>query len=291
MFKRICLILFLSAYTAFAASAESKFQICVHNEKEWDFLPDVVQYVCRELMMDDLKRGSSKEYRETFANGKVMLEGKIVLGRPVGEWTLYREYGSIYARLVFDDGFLTTKSFITDDKEEKLFWPKDWKKKIEKSNPEYIASQRDLAFEHFKKREYDKALYEVRKIFTLTKNFKDAREIERYALEAIEKQKALQREQFSQTKSSNNNVCPALKGERGSVSFTTMPSSEATGISKNGCKFVLKTPVESVELPVGEYTVNFYNELLGMGKIIKITVGKGELLKVNENLLTWGRSQ
>ncbi len=57
---------------------------------------------------------------------------------------------------------------------------------ISKLSPEqtaFIENQHSIAFELFRTRQYDKAILEIRKIFTLVNDYKDSREIERYALE------------------------------------------------------------------------------------------------------------
>jgi pSer/pThr/pTyr-binding forkhead associated (FHA) protein/tetratricopeptide (TPR) repeat protein len=53
-------------------------------------------------------------------------------------------------------------------------------------NPEqkkFVESQHELAFGLFQRKEYDRAIDEVSKIFTLVPDYKDSREIERYARE------------------------------------------------------------------------------------------------------------
>lgn len=57
-----------------------------------------------------------------------------------------------------------------------------------------IRSQHQLAFEHLKNKEYDKALFEVRKIFQYIPDYQDAREIERYSLEGKRKLEAMEEE-------------------------------------------------------------------------------------------------
>ncbi|MBI2711811.1 MAG: FHA domain-containing protein [Bdellovibrio sp.] len=50
----------------------------------------------------------------------------------------------------------------------------------------FIESQHRIAFDLFRNREYEKAIHEVRKIFALVNDYKDAREIEKHALEGME---------------------------------------------------------------------------------------------------------
>ena len=58
----------------------------------------------------------------------------------------------------------------------------------------FVEAQHDLAFDHYKNKDYDKALYEIRKIFPLVADFKDSKEIERYAVEGKRKTEALEEE-------------------------------------------------------------------------------------------------
>jgi pSer/pThr/pTyr-binding forkhead associated (FHA) protein/tetratricopeptide (TPR) repeat protein len=58
----------------------------------------------------------------------------------------------------------------------------------------FVETQHELAFRHFTNRDYDQSLFEVRRIFALIDNYKDAREIERYALEGKRKLEAIQEE-------------------------------------------------------------------------------------------------
>ncbi|MBI2711519.1 MAG: FHA domain-containing protein [Bdellovibrio sp.] len=58
----------------------------------------------------------------------------------------------------------------------------------------FVELQHTTAFEHFRNRDYDKALYEIRKIFQLINDYKDAREIERYAEEGKRKMDQIEEE-------------------------------------------------------------------------------------------------
>lgn len=53
---------------------------------------------------------------------------------------------------------------------------------------QFVIHQHDLAFEQFENRDYDRALFEIRKIFDLIHDYKDSREMEHYALENKRKQ-------------------------------------------------------------------------------------------------------
>jgi pSer/pThr/pTyr-binding forkhead associated (FHA) protein/tetratricopeptide (TPR) repeat protein len=55
---------------------------------------------------------------------------------------------------------------------------------LSEKDKQFVRTQRDLAQAHFSAKEYDKALFEVRKIFEIIPDFENAREIERYAVEA-----------------------------------------------------------------------------------------------------------
>ncbi len=58
----------------------------------------------------------------------------------------------------------------------------------------FVDAQYNLAFDHFKGKEYDKALYELDKIFLIINDYKDARDIERYAREGKRKLEAFEEE-------------------------------------------------------------------------------------------------
>jgi pSer/pThr/pTyr-binding forkhead associated (FHA) protein len=55
---------------------------------------------------------------------------------------------------------------------------------LTKDQKDYVDAQYDLAFEHYKNRDYDKSLFELDKIFKIVQDHKRAREIETYAREA-----------------------------------------------------------------------------------------------------------
>jgi pSer/pThr/pTyr-binding forkhead associated (FHA) protein/uncharacterized protein YciW len=55
---------------------------------------------------------------------------------------------------------------------------------LTKDQKVYVDAQYDLAFEHYKNRDYDKSLFELDKIFKIVQDHKRAREIETYAREA-----------------------------------------------------------------------------------------------------------
>jgi len=58
----------------------------------------------------------------------------------------------------------------------------------------FVEAQRNLALDYFKNKEYDRSLFELNKIFSLIPDYKDAREIERYAKEGKRKLEALEEE-------------------------------------------------------------------------------------------------
>jgi pSer/pThr/pTyr-binding forkhead associated (FHA) protein/tetratricopeptide (TPR) repeat protein len=59
---------------------------------------------------------------------------------------------------------------------------------------QFVESQHSLAYDYFTNKDYDKALVEVRKIFNIIPDYKDSREIERYAKEGQQKLLARQKE-------------------------------------------------------------------------------------------------
>jgi tetratricopeptide (TPR) repeat protein len=58
----------------------------------------------------------------------------------------------------------------------------------------FVEAQHALAFDHYRNKDYDKALYEVRKIFNFVPDYKDSKEIERYAMEGKRKLEAIEEE-------------------------------------------------------------------------------------------------
>ncbi len=58
----------------------------------------------------------------------------------------------------------------------------------------FVVSQHELALTHFKNKEYDKAIFEIQKIFTYVPDYMNSREIERYAVEGKRKLEALEEE-------------------------------------------------------------------------------------------------
>src|SRR5690606_8290983 len=54
----------------------------------------------------------------------------------------------------------------------------------------YVEAQYNLGFNLFKSGEYDKSLFEIRKVFQLVDNYKNSKEIERYAEEGKRKLEA-----------------------------------------------------------------------------------------------------
>jgi tetratricopeptide (TPR) repeat protein/pSer/pThr/pTyr-binding forkhead associated (FHA) protein len=80
----------------------------------------------------------------------------------------------------------TPKQTTTQPTTEKL-------RRFEDLTPEqqkYVAAQHDLALGHFKNQEYDKAIYEIDKIFALVDDYKDSQDIKRYSMEGKRKLEA-----------------------------------------------------------------------------------------------------
>ena len=59
---------------------------------------------------------------------------------------------------------------------------------------QFVEAQHNLAFDYYKNKDYDKALFEIQKIFTLVDNYSDSREIERYAKEGKRRVDAIEEE-------------------------------------------------------------------------------------------------
>jgi len=58
----------------------------------------------------------------------------------------------------------------------------------------FIETQHQLAFDFYKNREYDKSIFEIQKIFSLISDYKDSRELERYAKEGKNKLETMEEE-------------------------------------------------------------------------------------------------
>jgi pSer/pThr/pTyr-binding forkhead associated (FHA) protein/tetratricopeptide (TPR) repeat protein len=58
----------------------------------------------------------------------------------------------------------------------------------------FVEAQHSLAFDHYRNKEYDKALFELDKIFALINDYLDSRDIERYAREGKRKLEAFEEE-------------------------------------------------------------------------------------------------
>jgi pSer/pThr/pTyr-binding forkhead associated (FHA) protein/tetratricopeptide (TPR) repeat protein len=58
----------------------------------------------------------------------------------------------------------------------------------------FVRNQHAMSFDLFKNKEFDKSLYEIQKIFELVEDYKDSRQIERYALEGKRRIEAIEEE-------------------------------------------------------------------------------------------------
>jgi pSer/pThr/pTyr-binding forkhead associated (FHA) protein/tetratricopeptide (TPR) repeat protein len=58
----------------------------------------------------------------------------------------------------------------------------------------FVETQHNLAFDYYRNKEYAKALFEIQKIFDIVPDYKDSREIERYAQEGKRRQEAQEEE-------------------------------------------------------------------------------------------------
>lgn len=66
--------------------------------------------------------------------------------------------------------------------------------RLSEDKKKFVESQHAMAFEYYKNHDYDKAIYEIQKIFALVADYKNAREIERYAQDGKRKLEALEEE-------------------------------------------------------------------------------------------------
>lgn len=58
----------------------------------------------------------------------------------------------------------------------------------------FVREQHELAFDYYRNKDYDKALFEITKIFSLVDDYLNSREIERYAKEGKRKREAIEEE-------------------------------------------------------------------------------------------------
>ncbi len=58
----------------------------------------------------------------------------------------------------------------------------------------FIDAQYNLSFDHFQNKDFDKAIYEIQKIFALVEDYKNARELERYSKDGKRKVEAIEEE-------------------------------------------------------------------------------------------------
>jgi pSer/pThr/pTyr-binding forkhead associated (FHA) protein len=58
----------------------------------------------------------------------------------------------------------------------------------------FVQAQHEQAYQHLKNKEYDQSLFEIRKVFSLVTDYKDSKEIERYAIEGKRKLEAFEEE-------------------------------------------------------------------------------------------------
>lgn|GEM_PF-515999 len=72
--------------------------------------------------------------------------------------------------------------------------PKDPRASLAKDKREFIERQYELAFDYYKKRDYDKTLYELQGIFQIMPEDERSRELERYANEGKRKIELLEKE-------------------------------------------------------------------------------------------------
>jgi serine/threonine-protein kinase len=69
----------------------------------------------------------------------------------------------------------------------------------------------------------------------------------------------------------------------GFLTIRTTPSAEAT-ILIDGKPWVKKTPLENEKLPVGTYSIKLANEVLGMEKVVKVSIQEGRSINLDERL-------
>lgn len=129
-------------------------------------------------------------------------------GLPAKKSSLFQKYRALPPRrkAIWTAVIIAGVFFLLFDEPEKAppKKPATIVKKGEKPSPtfdsltpeqkKFVESQHALAFDYYKNRDYDKALFEIQKIFTLIPDYKDSREIERYAKEGKRKLEALEEE-------------------------------------------------------------------------------------------------
>lgn len=67
-------------------------------------------------------------------------------------------------------------------------------RKLSEKDKAFIEAEHQLAFDHLKNKDYDLCLHELDKIFAMVDNYKDSRELERYAREGKRRRDAIEEE-------------------------------------------------------------------------------------------------
>lgn len=69
----------------------------------------------------------------------------------------------------------------------------------------------------------------------------------------------------------------------GYLTIHTAPSADAT-IRMEDTVWMRKTPIENEKIPVGNYTIDLKNDVLGMEKVVSITIKEGQTVNIDERL-------
>ncbi len=69
----------------------------------------------------------------------------------------------------------------------------------------------------------------------------------------------------------------------GYLTIRTTPSADAS-IMIEGSKWKKKTPIENEKLPIGSYSIQLSNEVLGMEKTVSVSIVEGKAITIDERL-------
>lgn len=136
--------------------------------------------------IDQVGTGGKKSLLEKFRALPKRQQVLVAVVVAVGLWFLLEEEPQPVKKKGKDTGAATAPTGSLDGQ-----------RTFEMLSPEqrkFVQTQHALSFEFYKNKEYDKTLFEVRKIFQLINDYKDSREIERYALEGKRKLEAIEEE-------------------------------------------------------------------------------------------------
>lgn len=198
-----------------------------YKKKEQGFM-DIPDEVIEEPLMDDLAAGGQElqvandqlgleasDGSEKSADGLGGIDGLAGVGGagsakkqtlvekfralPKSKQIIYGGVGLFLILTLLESEPEKKKIVTKEEKPKKEEVKKDEKlaRTFENLDPEkkkFVESQHSLAFDFYRNKEYDKSLYAISQIFDYVDDYKDSREIERYAKEGKRKLEAIEEE-------------------------------------------------------------------------------------------------